>query len=765
MSINFYIKRLYRKVYNVCINSFLQFKYTYICPPVRIKSIGKIFKDENVLNSTGTLPFSFSQFDQKKITKIYNDELNTEFEKLSCETDNLLKNVISFFDLKNLPLGSHINWHMDYSTKNIRPQKYYKNINLDAQVHLGDIKYVWELNRLQFLFDLGKLYFLTKDEKYALKSKLLIIDWIKDNPFKIGVNWLTGLEVGLRAISLIWSFHFNRDSTIWDAQFKKVVIHQLVLHAIFIFDHFSIRKNSNNHLIGEASALYVIASFLEDWPQSSKWKLKSKSILEKEIFSQVYSDGGDKEQAFEYHRFVADFFTYSLIVAEKTNDSFSPDFKNRLRQMYLFILKLLPPNRVVPEIGDDDGAYVLKLGNNSGRKFDYPVVLANILFKNDFKYKIENNFFEEIIWLKGVELWEKLKSQPDLVPEYTSIVLNHSGYGVSRASWDKNSHYLLFDFGEQGMGTSGHGHADALHFTFQVGNIPVFIDSGTFAYGRDLSFRDYFINSYAHNVCIIDDEPPAKRINLSEPFGWKKKITAKLNDHFLGNYFDFFDAEHDGYKQNGVLVQRNIFIVKSELILVIDNIRSEKNHKICRLFHVHPEIQISSKNEGIISLYNNNSTLVNCYYSTHEVAYIDSGTIDPIRGWYSAEYGTKLPGKVINLSTNVSGDTCLPFLILNNSGLVKNHITNFESYVNEDIYYVHFYNNETEYLFLRKYNDEKVEVKNILTDAHVLFVEHRSQSIKKIFAKHTSIIKMDQKKLFKSKKRFENHEYIGDKSN
>ncbi|RWD49738.1 MAG: heparinase, partial [Mesorhizobium sp.] len=67
----------------------------------------------------------------------------------------------------------------------------------------GDVKYVWEINRLQQLPPLGTHLLLAGDDQSRMAIEAAIDSWHSANPPFRGVCWASGIEVALRAISLI----------------------------------------------------------------------------------------------------------------------------------------------------------------------------------------------------------------------------------------------------------------------------------------------------------------------------------------------------------------------------------------------------------------------------------------------------------------------------------------------------------------------------------------------------------------------------------
>ncbi len=108
------------------------------------------------------------------------------------------------FVLLGVPVryGAKMSWCSDPISGKKWPMKFHRRINIFAgDTGAGDIKYVWELNRHQFLITLAKAYRVTGDERYARAGVELIEDWIESNPYNTGVNWTSGLEVAIRSLS------------------------------------------------------------------------------------------------------------------------------------------------------------------------------------------------------------------------------------------------------------------------------------------------------------------------------------------------------------------------------------------------------------------------------------------------------------------------------------------------------------------------------------------------------------------------------------
>ena len=96
-----------------------------------------------------------------------------------------------------------IDWHLDISSQRRFPKSFAKDINIRTSEY-GSAKHVWEVNRLQFLPLLALEYRATQDEKVLQQFQDIVQSWIDENPYLVGVNWYSNIEVNIRL--LVWFF-------------------------------------------------------------------------------------------------------------------------------------------------------------------------------------------------------------------------------------------------------------------------------------------------------------------------------------------------------------------------------------------------------------------------------------------------------------------------------------------------------------------------------------------------------------------------------
>jgi hypothetical protein len=127
-----------------------------------------------------------------------------EKQQIVAQATQWVKHQASFFALSDALLGDRIDWHRDYSSGLIGPKKYSAFINHRNSADVGDVKYIWELNRLQHLLPLALASLWTGSDAYSKEIQEQTRSWREQNPFMIGLNWKSPLEAGLRLIS--WAF-------------------------------------------------------------------------------------------------------------------------------------------------------------------------------------------------------------------------------------------------------------------------------------------------------------------------------------------------------------------------------------------------------------------------------------------------------------------------------------------------------------------------------------------------------------------------------
>ena len=150
------------------------------------------------------------------------------------------------------------------------PDRYAFRIDHRSEEQVGNVKQVWELSRLQHLTLLATAWFLTHDEQYARRVAEHLRSWWRENPFLSGIHWTSGIELGIRLISLAWIRRLLDDWPGVADLFERdaLAVRQIRWHQQYLAAFPSRGSSANNHVIAEAAGQLVASCAFPWFPES-----------------------------------------------------------------------------------------------------------------------------------------------------------------------------------------------------------------------------------------------------------------------------------------------------------------------------------------------------------------------------------------------------------------------------------------------------------------------------------------------------------------
>ena len=406
---------------------------------------------------------------------------------------------------------------------------------------VGDSKVTWELNRHQHLVTLAKAYRLTGDRRFADEALRQWRHWQAENPYPVGINWASSLEVAFRSLSWIWTYHLLQGSPgVPDLRTSGCAVWRL--HGRHIERYLSTYFSPNTHLLGEGVALFFLGVLCPKLAGAERWKWLGWKIILQEAERQVRADGFHFEQSTYYHVYALDFFLHSAILAGLNGIPTPKEFEDTLEKM-LTALCLLGRGGAPPRFGDDDGGRLFDPRRNRSEHLLDPLATGAILFhRGDFKTAAAG-LREETLWLlgaEGVRLWDGLEAAP--VSRESATLANAGFYLLPSGKGTQ----LVADAGALGTQSGGHGHADALSVCLQSDGHGLLIDPGTYEYVGSDHDRDLFRGTAMHNTLRVDG---ADQAETATAFSWRSLTESKAERWIQGQDFDLLVASHDGYQR------------------------------------------------------------------------------------------------------------------------------------------------------------------------------------------------------------------------
>ncbi len=494
-----------------------------------------------------------------------------------------------------------IDWHLDPVHSKRAPLKPWFRIPFLDYAVAGDHKVTWELNRHQHLVTLAKARLLSGDEKYARELMAQWRSWIKANPYPLGINWGSTLEVAFRSLSWIWVDQLlagTPECADFSSAFRSEISPALAFHGRYIERYLSTYFSPNTHLLGEAVALFFLGTLYPQMPGAARWKESSWQIVLREAGRQVRPDGVYFEQSLYYHVYALDFFLYARYLAARNGMEIPPAYDAVLGRM-LDVVEALAQTGPAEGFGDDDGGRLWNPRRNRTEQMTDPLALGAVMYSREFSAA---RLTEEALWLFGNQAVKEL-SKAQTSPTVHSIAFPDGGIYVL-ANSQPYGQAMVVDGGPQGVGRSGHGHADALSLRLTMDGRRWLVDSGSGVYiSKDPADRNTFRGTGAHNTMRVDE---ADQAIADEPFSWTHIPTTQAENWIAGKSFTYFVGSHNGYVRlaDPVLHRRHVLKLKTAggVWLVRDVALGQAEHELEVRWHFAPDLEVQAAGPGRVEI-------------------------------------------------------------------------------------------------------------------------------------------------------------------
>ncbi len=552
-----------------------------------------------------------------------------------------------------------IDWQIDFKSGfRWSHNTWSKKISYGQQLG-ADIKVPWELGRLQHLITLSLAYYLEKSSGKTAKSEHFskefcnqIIDFRLSNPPRFGTQWMSAMDVSIRAVNLLVSYsYFKQAGCQFDKQFESMFVEMILEHSQFVQNNLEWSSGMRgNHYLAGISALIIISAYLPSSEATDGVLARSLDILLREIDYQFNSDGSNFEGSVSYHRFSFEMVLYGLFTVLSLPEmrrsalsrikskslkytingeiEISDALLSKLFKMLQFLLFCSTKSHYLPQFGDSDSGYFIHI---TPFYFKY---LAKRVNRKDYFFHSSNNpwnaislfvgYFSDFIDVPILSRYNEFhaakvlrsKSKIDfnlsllsqLSEEVNRYLLRKYSKENYRAKsfpdfglysvWRKKYHFV-FNLGKIGQkGKGGHNHNDALSFELYKGDIPIIVNGGTYCYTPFPARRNAFRSVNNHNTVAFN----GLEQNLWSE-GSKDDLFWLAGDRTKPKMNKFSDkgliAEHCAYTQK---LTRKISFT-SNAIYFIDECKLQGKRKV--LLHFVPGTNIIINGDAALIDYKN----------------------------------------------------------------------------------------------------------------------------------------------------------------
>jgi hypothetical protein len=657
------------------------------------------------------------------------------------EAQQILQHRFNLLGYESLDYGSEIDWHFDAVHDKRAPlTPWYKIRFLDFD-EVGDHKITWELNRHQHFVTLAKAFVFTDDPQYVQEIEKQFCSWNSANPYPIGINWGSSLEVAFRSLSWIWARNLLSGNSASSDRFDRDLVQGLARNGTYIERYLSTYFSPNTHLIGEALALFFIGTLCPEIPASARWQQRGFNILISESQRQVRSDGVYFEQSLYYHVYALDLFLHARALAA-CNAMRLPDSFDQTLRMMLQVVNVLCRNGEPQSFGDDDGGRLFDPRRNRTQHMSDPLAMGACLFSDAF---FDAALTEESIWIFGEKAVAACQSQHQ--QELSSRAFEDGGLYVI-ASEGRHRSQMLVDAGPHGIGHGGHGHADALSIRLSVNGRPWLIDPGTYVYISSGNERNEFRGTAAHNTLRVDGRDQAHPENA---FSWSSLPEVIVQGWHQGKGFTYLAGSHHGYEglTDPVVHRRRIFHLHGEYWLIHDAIEGQSEHDLEIYWHFAPDAQVSA-DEGVIRGSHDSEYLVLLSAEGWQAA------IQP--GYVSPAYGSKLRAPVGVFTASLKEPTEHTTLMIHHNETEEPG--NFVALPEAENTAAYRYDHEgaSDVIVFRR-NGDAWAAGSITSDSEILFVRRYNGEINTLIFCSATFVEIDGRRVFESPKKVERFEW------
>ncbi len=594
-------------------------------------------------------------------------EYGRELEKSVERANRFLDHHFSFLGV-SFTLPDPIPWQSDPLSLTPYPQGFYRDIDIFTNKNAGDIKHVWEVNRLQYLIELAKTGWLTGEEKYILKIEEWLLDWVEKNPYKQGVAWASALEVGVRVTALIWTLEFYRASAQPKPRVLAALLKLIYLSGSYLYENLSIYFSPYNHLIGEAAGLFLAGYLFPGFRDAPKWEKRAWQVLSDQIEKQFHTDGASVEQASFYHHFTLGFYLQAMAVKGLNGETVPAHMAKRVEKALEFSAYITKPDGDMPHLGDIDDARSIYFGDPTHWNFDAWRAMGAVWFtRPDLKHRLDH-LPEEAFWLLSAAEIDKYLHLTAEAPGETALWLKESGYAVFRNHFGADGHYCHMDCGPIAHGvyhddtpSAAHGHADELAIELSCFGESHLVDPGFSNYRGDFNWHSYFRSTAAHNTIEINGRSQARQGGI---LVWSHAPRFRQLAFLKDDYVKAFCGEHYGYENEaGAPVHRRyLAFVDDAFWVVLDWIYSRKGQhekaEIAEHFHFAPDKELSIDPETQRIQSQGRQSVLDIFFDDTAGAgpaiNLMRGGEGPDEGWVSPTYRATTPAPLVKIKQQIT---------------------------------------------------------------------------------------------------------------
>ncbi|MEU3249817.1 alginate lyase family protein [Streptomyces sp. NPDC006997] len=499
-------------------------------------------------------------------------------ERLVAEADQLLAGHAAFFGVARADLADP-DWSYDPKTGRRTPDGYAFDVPYRDEDAVGDIKQIWELSRHQYLTVLAAAYAVTGNERYAERVAAHLRSWWAANPPLRGAHWTSGIELGIRLLSWVWT---RRLLDGWPGagglfEDNPVAREQLWHHQRWLAAFPSRGSSANNHVIAETAGQFAAACAFGWFPESARWRSDALRSLTRHLDANTFGSGLNRELATEYHGLVLELGLAALAEADTAGVPVPAALRGTLLRMTDALAAVVDNRLRPPRQGDADDGHGLVVDGAGTDRWGSLLATGDAVFgRLDWWPKVPGTDVRTGLLAALIRPAEPSVARPARRPGHFA----YAGMTILRGPGEI---WCRCDGGPHGfLSIAAHAHADALSIEVRHDGVDVLADPGTYCYHGQPEWRRYFRSTLGHNTLELDGTDQS---GSGGPFLWTRHAGSRV----LTADDTRWCAEHDGYRPT--THRRRVELSAADRRLrVVDEVRGGPRRAVRLAFHLGPAV-------------------------------------------------------------------------------------------------------------------------------------------------------------------------------
>lgn len=423
----------------------------------------------------------------------------------------------------------------------------------------ADVKLLWEPSRFGWAFTLARAYRETGRDSYANAFGELFESWIGANALNAGPHWISGQEVALRGLALVYA-RCALDASLVEMPETNLALMEVIAGsaARVSYSMNYARAQNNNHLLSEGALLYTVGALFPRLSKATIWRRLGRRALIDGYASQVWPDGGYTQHSLNYHRLAFELGLLVLQVAHDRADRSIEPIQAPLRAMLGYLEAVTDEQTgLAPNLGPNDGAVLLPRAGESFADMRPTIQAGSALLTGEPRYRAGT--------------WDGLANGLGIVVDTDRPA---PGLRSTRRSFPHAGLEIVQQGEARGLlrcarFRSRPGHADQLHFDLWLRGHPILIDAGSYLYNGQPPWDNPLRSAFVHNTLTVAGKDQMTDVGRFLYLDWAQ---GELIGRWEAGQLSAVAGLHSGYLSRGFLHQRTVATIGGDFWLVVDDL-------------------------------------------------------------------------------------------------------------------------------------------------------------------------------------------------